>query len=91
MGWVAQGELMPELDQAIFALPVGHVSEPIRTKLGLHLVWVEDRKTADDLSVTQAHQEVYQRLYQQKFQAAMAKWLNELRRTAYIAVASDWN
>ena len=84
MGWVAKGDLLPELDAALFTVPVGTLSEPIRTRLGFHLVKVEERKTASDLSVTEANRTVYQQIYQQKFEAAMKRWLSELRRRAYI-------
>ena len=84
MGWVAQGELLPELDAALFGLKEGTVSEPIQTRLGFHVVRVEERRTATSLSVTEANHAIYQRLYQQKFQAAFAKWLADLKRHAYI-------
>jgi len=86
MGWIAQGDLMPELDTALFSVPVGSVSEPIQTRLGFHLVKVEERRTASDLSVADANRAVYQRLYQQKFEAAMKRWLTELKSRAYIQI-----
>ncbi|MCO5171320.1 MAG: peptidylprolyl isomerase [Planctomycetes bacterium] len=33
----------PELNTALFTLPVGEVSQPVRTPLGFHVVLVEDR------------------------------------------------
>jgi parvulin-like peptidyl-prolyl isomerase len=86
MEWVAQGELMPELDAVLFTLPVGSVSEPIQTRLGFHLLKVEERRTASELSVTEANRAVYQQLYQQKFEAAMKRWLSDLKSRAYIQI-----
>jgi len=102
MGWVAQGELLPELDRVLFTPPPGVAggadrgagftlepgmcSEPIQTRLGYHLITVEERRTASALSLTEAHQAVYQRLYQQKFETAFARWIAQLRRQAYIEV-----
>jgi len=34
LGWVARGELVPEIDRAVFALPVGTVSIPSRRSSG---------------------------------------------------------
>lgn len=84
MGWVAQGELLPELDTVLFSLKEGAVSEPIQTQLGFHLVRVEERRTATSLSVTEANHAIFQRLYQRKFQAALVKWLADLKRHAYL-------
>jgi len=86
MGWVAQGELLPELDAALFTLKPGELSGPLQTRLGFHLVKVEERRPADSLSLTEANHEVSQQLYQQKFQAAFTRWLGELKRHAYIEI-----
>ena len=86
MDWVAQGELMPELDAALFSLKPGEVSAPIQTRLGFHLLKVEDRRSAGSLSVTEAHHSVYQQLYQQKFQQAFTRWLTQLKQRAYIQI-----
>src|SRR3989338_6540907 len=88
MDWVASGELLPELDQALFGLPVGSISEPIQTRLGFHLLKIEERRPSSELSVTEANRTVTQQLYQQKFEAAMKRWLGELRQNAYIAIPS---
>ena len=88
MGWVAQGELMPELDAALFSLKPGEYSRPIQTHLGFHLVKVEERRTAESLSVAEANRSVYQRLYQQKFQDAFGRWLAQLKRRAYIEIVA---
>jgi parvulin-like peptidyl-prolyl isomerase len=84
LGWVAQGELMPELEAALFSLEPGQVSDPLETKLGVHLLKMEERRTAESLSATDAHRAIYQRLYQQRFEAALSRWLEALRRNAYI-------
>ena len=84
MEWVAPGELLPELDAALFSLKEGELSQPIQTRLGFHIVKVLERRAATSLSLLEAHRTVSQRLYEQKFQAAMQRWLVELRRRAYI-------
>lgn len=84
MGWVTQGELLPELQAAVHALKVGESSAPIRTKLGFHLVVVEERRAGTALAEAEVVQAIQQRLYQRKFQEAMARRLDELKRKAYI-------
>ena len=86
MGWVAQGELLPELDAALFSLTVGELSSPIQTRLGFHLVKVEERRLASSLSLTEANRAVQERLFQQKFQDHFGHWLAELKRRAYIEI-----
>jgi len=51
LGWLPQGILLPELDQAAFILVAGHVSEPIVTTTGYYIIKVaeiDNNKTIDD-------------------------------------------
>ena len=44
LGRFSKGDMVPEFDAAVFGtLPVGHVSEPIKTQFGYHLIKVEKR------------------------------------------------
>ena len=86
MDWVAEGELMPELDRALFQLAPGGVSEPIQSRLGFHLLRMEERRSAANLSVLEAHGAVYNRLYQQKYHDTFDRWMAELKRGAYIEI-----
>ena len=84
LGWMAQGDLLPELDGPLFTLPSGAVSDPIQTRLGFHLVKVVERRSADSLGVGEANRTITQQLYRQKFQAAFTRWITDLKRRAYI-------
>ena len=89
MGWVAQGELMPGLDGALTSLAPGAYSQPIRTRLGFHLIKVEERRSVDTLSMMEANHAIYQQKFQQKYQEAFTRWLTQLKRRAYIDILSS--
>lgn len=89
LGWVAPGVLMPELDRAIAALKEGEISEPIRSRLGFHLVRVGRHRTVTGLNAAEMERAVEQRIFQEKFQAELATWLGELKRKAYIELRPD--
>jgi parvulin-like peptidyl-prolyl isomerase len=38
-----RGKFVPPFDQAVFSLPIGQVSEPVKTPFGYHLIKVESR------------------------------------------------
>lgn len=86
MGWVAEGELMPELDAALATLKPGACSQPIHTRLGFHLLKVEERQSAANLTTSDAHAAVHQQIYQRKFQEAFGRWMDQLKRRAYIEI-----
>jgi parvulin-like peptidyl-prolyl isomerase len=86
MGWVHQGQLLPELDQALFRLEPGGLSDPIRTRLGFHLVKVIERRSLSDPEAAEVRQHLEQQLYQTKFADALSTWLGELQARAYIQI-----
>lgn len=89
MGWVREGQLMPELDQAVFSLKPEEYSEPIKSRLGFHLVKVLEWRQLSEEQASDSRRDIEQQIYQDKFAKAMADWLNELRQKAYIQVINE--
>jgi peptidyl-prolyl cis-trans isomerase D len=48
LGAFGRGQMVPEFEAAAFSLPVGEISEPIRTDYGYHILQVQER-TADQV------------------------------------------
>lgn len=45
LGEFGRGRMVPVFDQAVFSLPVGEVSEPVKSQFGYHLILVDKRGT----------------------------------------------
>lgn len=43
LGSFGRGRMIPEFEKAVFSIPVGEVSEPVRTQFGYHLIQVQKR------------------------------------------------
>jgi peptidyl-prolyl cis-trans isomerase SurA len=83
LGWTSPGSFVPEFEQAVDALPVGGISDPVTTRFGLHLVQVVDRRKVT-LDVRQLREQARNILREQKFEQAFAEWLRDLRSRSYI-------
>lgn len=73
LGWVERGSLEPALADAMFALAPGSVSEPIETKLGFHVVKVEQKQEAADKKLADVENEIATTLYKQQAAKELAK------------------
>ncbi len=54
LGWIAQGQTVPEFEKAAFTLPKGSISDLVKTRYGIEIIKVVDRENAR----TQSFEEV---------------------------------
>lgn len=83
LGWASAGTFVPEFEEALAALDVGGISEPVVTRFGVHLVQVVDRRQVT-LDTKQQREQARNILREQKFEEAYLEWLRDLRGRAYI-------
>ena len=85
LGWAAPGTFVPEFEQAMNALPLNGLSDPIVSRFGVHLLQVQDRRQVT-MDLKQQREMARNALREQKFDDAYAEWLAELRARAYVEI-----
>jgi peptidyl-prolyl cis-trans isomerase SurA len=83
LGWMASGQFVPEFEEAMNALPIGGISDPVVSRFGMHLIQVIDRRQ-QQLDAKQQREQARNVLREQKFEEAYLDWLRELRARAYV-------
>jgi peptidyl-prolyl cis-trans isomerase SurA len=83
LGWTAPGSLVPEFEEAMNALPLNGISDPVVSRFGVHLIQVLERRNVT-LDAKQLREQARNVLREQKFEQAYNEWLRDLRARAYV-------
>ena len=83
LGWSSPGSFVPEFEDAMNALPLNGVSDPVVTRFGVHLIRVNERRHVA-LDLKQQREQARNVLREQKFEEAYLEWVRDLRARAYI-------
>jgi peptidyl-prolyl cis-trans isomerase SurA len=83
LGWLYQGDTVPDFEKAMDALKIGEISEPVRSPFGWHLIQVQERRT-EDASRDRQRQMARQALRERKSDEAYQDWLRQLRDRSYV-------
>ncbi len=79
-----RGTLSKELEDKVFALKPGDVTEVIRTKQGYVILQVTEHQMAGIPTLKEVEPKIQDALYMQKLQPALRVYLTTLREQAYI-------
>jgi peptidyl-prolyl cis-trans isomerase SurA len=83
LGWASPGSFVPEFEEAMDKLPIGGLSGPVRSRFGVHLIQVLDRRETT-VEPKQLREQATNALKEQKFEPAYAEWVADLRAKAFI-------
>lgn len=82
--WIARRDLREELANAAFALEEGQFSEPIHLEKDIFILFVEEKRIAGIRPIDDVRDEIEHTLVSQQARDAQERWLERLRRDAYV-------
>ena len=83
--WLSPGDTVPEFEEAIAALPLNELSQPIKSRFGWHLAQVLERRsydTTDEMKRTQCARQIRAA----KAEEERELWLRRLRDQAFVDI-----
>lgn len=83
-GWQRRSDLRKEFSDVIFSLEKGQYGDPLIMPEGAFILFVEERKHAGTIPLDEARPEIERSLIQQGSRQATERWLEKLRRNAYV-------
>lgn len=84
MGYIMPGQVLEEIEEAVFKLKEHEISDIVETSIGYHIFLAEHVQEEYPLSFEEVREFLEQQLYMKKFDEEMVKWLDEKRKKAYI-------
>jgi parvulin-like peptidyl-prolyl isomerase len=86
---LAGQQLRPEIEDAVFKLGIGEVSNPVKIDAQYFIFKLDDIIGSQQLSLFQAQDKLQAYLFEKKLQEELAKWLDELKKQSYIKILEN--
>jgi peptidyl-prolyl cis-trans isomerase SurA len=90
LGDFKRGDLAESLENTVFAMKSGDVSDVIRTKQGYIILKVVEHQAEGIPLVQQVENRIREALYYQKLAPALRQYLTKLREDAYIDIKEGY-
>ena len=88
LGWLNQGDTVPEFEEAMNKLAPGELSPPVKTEFGWHLIEVQERRTHDSTEEYE-RTKVQKLLRARKYDEELILWMRRLRDESYVEYRID--
>ena len=84
LGWIGKGTLVNDLDDILFELEIGALSDVVETQLGLHIIEVLDRKEPGPADFDDVYEQVKDFMVHAQRGDVIAAYVAELKKNAVI-------
>lgn len=79
LGEFGKGQMVPEFENAVFAMAEGEITGPVQTQFGYHLIKLNKKNEAKEIPFDEIKPQLTKKVLSDKQQAAYASKLNQLK------------
>lgn len=89
LGEIAKGDLVADLDKAVFDAPAGAIIGPVETKSAWHIMRVEQRLPSEVPAFESVKEKLKQDASEETFERDYKAYIDTLRKDAYIQINDE--
>jgi len=89
LGYISKGDLIPEIENVVFALEIGSISDIIKSQYGFHILKVTDKKPEVLKTFEEVKEEITPTLLSTKQKEAFDNLLEELKSQVTIEINEE--
>lgn len=89
LGYLSKGTIIPEIEEAVFALEVEELSQVVKTDFGFHVLKITDKKPETIKTLEEVKEDIIQILLPTKQKEAFENLLEELKSKVEIQINEE--
>ncbi len=86
LGFFRRGVMVPDFERLAFTLPIGGISDPVRTKLGWHVLKVEEKRAGTPKPFDEVKDQLREKMMRDQLEHYTEQYVQELRSSAVVEV-----
>lgn len=86
IGIIDKGQTVPVIENTVFSLGESEYSHVVEVESGFYIFKLLGKKPAQQASLNEVKENIYNRIFRQKFKKEFDDWISKLKKEAYIEI-----